>query len=206
MPALPAIAAAGSSHEPVTAISWMMTANAAFSAWVKPAAMLGGIQDPAAHDRRRAMLADDRGREPKGLRGVVPGNETPFFASINSARRWASSSDTAPAAKPFQTAADNSGSRPRWQACTARLISSANISALPLVGAVSAQSDLDRGNANFRVDSLAGGYETFAIELRRKPLSISKSLEAPTSGLFSFYVFSRPASSSHLRASAESRD
>ena len=63
-PALPAIAAAGSPQEPVVAISRMMTANAAFSAWVKPAAMFGGIHEPAAQDRRRSMEAEDLGLEP----------------------------------------------------------------------------------------------------------------------------------------------
>ena len=202
-PARAAIAPMGSPQRPVMAISRMITASAAFSAWVKPAAIAGGIHEPAAHDRRRSRLADVRGRRPMRRRGWFDTrSERP--ASRRSPRTVpASSADSTSAPNARQTSLAKASSPDRGVAVMARR-TLFDEHLLPLVGAAWGQSDTDHGNANFRVDSPAGVYASFGPSGFQSPIDFKRP-QAPTWGLFSFQRPIRPSVLASAR-DPESRD
>ena len=105
---------------------------------------------------------------------------TVLRASISSARRWASLSTMAPAAKPFHTAADSSGSRPRGAIAMARSISCANNFPCPLVGP---RRDKARASAETDVSTLTAGavrpYLRGAFTSRRRSHRLEASRFQP---------------------------
>ena len=123
-----------SRHRPRRATSAAIVDRTAASAMVKRAASCGGSQPDDVQRRRRSISAGDLGRDPTRRLGSAGFGGTIFRAAISSASRCASSSDTAPQANPFHTAAANSASRPRGVPGRARLMSSANISPAPSWG------------------------------------------------------------------------
>lgn len=122
-------------HRPRRATSAAIVDRTAASAIVNRQAICGGIHPEPVQRRRRSMASGLRGREPTRRLGSAGLGGTAFRAAISSASRWASSSSSAPQAKPFHTAAASWASRSRGVPGRARLISSANMIHAPL-GAV----------------------------------------------------------------------
>ncbi len=92
-----------------------MTPIAAASPIVNRAAMAGGSHPEPVQALRRSMLADDRGREPTGLRGVAEAEGMTFRASIKLGQALGLVLRDRAGAKAFQTALANSASRRPWR-------------------------------------------------------------------------------------------
>ncbi len=101
---------------------------------VNRAAICSGSHPDDVQRRRRSIAAGERGRDPTRRLGSAGIGGTALRAAISSASLCASSSDTAPQAKPFHTAADRSASRSRGVPGRARLMSSANMNPAPSWG------------------------------------------------------------------------